>query len=154
MSIIYDALKKVQKNINNGSSAQIATTPPAKTKAKIRPFLIYILLICLGLALGNYAYIFFSRSKKIVQPITPPVKQVTATPAPNAESNANSLPITLEPTLVLSGVFFEQGDGYALINNKIVRVGDEISRAKVKEITMGGVELEYAGKTIKLLSPS
>ena len=159
MSIIYDALKKVQKDTGKENPVQPGTPPPAvKAKTKTNPLLIYILIVCLGLTLGNFAYKFFAHPKNIVpakneplpsQPKTPP-----AAPAIAQITPAVPPPPKPEPTLVLNGVFFEQGEGYALINNKIVRIGDEVSSAKVKEITINGVELEFEEKTIKLRSPS
>ena len=90
---------------------------------------------------------------KRVTPVSAPVKQIPPPAAITPEVPANAIPDT-EPAFVLNGVFFEQGEGYALINNKIVRIGDEIEHAKVKEIKITGVEIEFEGKTIKLLSPS
>jgi len=166
MSIIYDALKKVQKNIGKENPAQPETPPPAvKAKAKINPLLIYVFVVCLGLALGNFAYKLFSQPKNMAPAKNEPVATRSKTPAPasapvtlapavNPETSVTPPAPKPEPTLVLNGVFFEQGEGYALINNKIVRLGDEVSSAKVKEITINGVELEFEGKTIKLRSPS
>ncbi|MDO8662709.1 MAG: hypothetical protein Q7K98_05770 [Candidatus Omnitrophota bacterium] len=167
MSIIYDALKKVQKNNGKDETPQEETAQPVKTKIKINPMLIYILVVCLGLALGNLAYNFFGHSNNMVpsnkevagqSKANPPLQTLsqTGTALPlKPDTSANPTPpANPEPTLALNGVFFEQGEGYALINNKIVRVGDEISNAKVKEIAITGVELEFEGKTIKLASPS
>lgn len=162
MSIIYDALKKVQNNTdNNKAQEKIEIVKPVR--AKTNPLLIYILVICLGLVLGNYAYNYFGLQKKSVPPLsaqpkaaTPipaPVKQIAPPAAITPDAPVASLSNS-EPALVLNGVFFEQGEGYALINNKIVRVGDKIENAKVKEIALSGVELEFEGKVIKLLSPS
>ncbi len=159
MSIIYDALQKVQKNINK------QTTPPqpqapkgtSPAKAKTKPFLIYILVVCFGLALGNFAYNFLNhKPKKIISGTSSlaPLKQAAVTQTDSSEEPANPNATLSEPTLVLNGVFFEQGDGYALINNKIVRPGEEIEHAKVKEITIDGVTLDFNGKIIKLSSPS
>jgi len=166
MSIIYDALKKVQNNTDNTKP----TEKPAAIKPvgkKINPLLIYILVICAGLFLGNYAYKYFipgtrhlitaKKENQVIKyrvpGITTPVKQIPPPAAITAEVPANTIP-NAEPAFVLNGVFFEQGEGYALINNKIVRIGDEIEHAKVKEIRITGVELEFEGKTVKLLSPS
>jgi len=158
MSIIYDALQKVQKNITQEKSPlqpeTLKNSPPAK--GKTRPIFIYVLVVFFGLTLGNFAYNFLNhRLKKIVP--TPSrtstaIKQTAVTINPKIEEPTNPSPLTSEPTLVLNGVFFEQGEGYALINNKIVRLGDEIEHAKVKEITIDGVMLDLDGKTIKLTS--
>jgi hypothetical protein len=56
--------------------------------------------------------------------------------------------------LVLNGVFFSGPDAYGLINNQIVKTGDQIAGATVKKITVTDVELETAdAKVIKLFTP-
>lgn len=135
---------------------------------KTNPLFIYILVICLGLFLGNYAYNHFNLKDKMAfgktgrvaikstatAPVGPAVKQIMPPPsAVTPEVAPNTVP-NPEPTLALNGVFFEQGQSYALINNKIVQVGNVVDGAKVKEIGITGVELEYEGKIIRLLSPS
>lgn len=165
MSIIYDALKKVQKNITSESIPRLDTALSVKARHKTNPILILILLVCLVLTLANFSYLFFKHYQNIksVKKELPPVELKTI-PAPAAKETGQT-PVTnveqpvapiapAEPELALNGVFFEQGDGYALINNKIVQVGDQINHAKVKEITLNGVELEFEGKSIKLQSPS
>ena len=160
MSIIYDALQKVQKNITKETASTLQPQTSKEThpvKPKSNHILIYIFVVCLGLAIGNFAYNFLAHKPKRVTsgaPALPLPKQAAVTQNLNSEETANSGAALPEPTLVLSGVFFEQGDGYALINNKIVRLGDEVEQAKVKEITIDGVTLDFGGKTIKLSSPS
>lgn len=159
MSIIYDALQKVQKNITKETTTLQPQAPKEASpiKAKTKPFLIYILVVCFGLALGNFAYNFLNHQpKKIISSTSAlaPLKQAAVTQTESSEESANPNANLPEPTLVLNGVFFEQGDGYALINNKIVRLGEEVERAKVKEITIDGVTLDFNGKIIKLSSPS
>lgn len=128
---------------------------------KTSPWLIYILVVCAGFALGNYAYNYFNLKNKpglpeqktlpaqpkAETPLPVPVKQIAPEPPVKPADNP-------ELSLVLNGVFFERGESYALINNKIVRVGEQIEGATVKEIAITGVELEFEGKTIRLLSPS
>jgi len=171
MSIIYDALQKVQKNITEETTSSLQPQTPKEAshlKPKTGPILIYIFVVCLGFALGNFAYNFFMHPKNTIPvkteivsqpkpaPLPPAVNQsATAAPSQDSTTSANPVPPPPEPpTFVLNGVFFEQGEGFALINNKILRVGDEIEHAKVKEIRISEVELELEGKTIKLLSPS
>jgi len=174
MSIIYDALKKVQKTTGQ-EEAPFTTYPsniapqtpkPVHAKTKIKPVLIYLLVVSFGLASGNFAFNFFTHPKNVssaknetisqsnTPSIPPPPKQEPQAAVVNTDISASPSIKIPEPTLVLTGVFFEQGEGCALINNKIVRIGDEVSHAKVKEITMGGVTLEFEGKTIRLNNPS
>ena len=51
---------------------------------------------------------------------------------------------------VLNGTFFSENQGYALINNKIVKDGDTVDGAVVKRVGLDEVELEQDGKTVKL----
>jgi len=154
------------------------TSPdPVKAKPKINPVLIYILVIFLGLAGGNYAYSYFMRQPKKALPVKeknsaqPKTALITQTPEQTPTTSLQVIPAAAStapapladkalspaaelPTLVLNGIYFERGIGFALINNKIVEVGDEVEGARVKEITLTGVALEFEGKTIRLISPS
>lgn len=168
MSIIYDALQKVQNNISKETAAPQAKNDAPKAspaKTKIKPYFIYILALCLGLVLSNFAYNFVSEKKnsapvrvtpapRLVTPPVSPVKQPPVVQPLNSQEPSNPNATGAEPALMLNGVFFEQGEGYALINNKILRLGDEIDGAKITEITIDGVSLDSNGKTIKLASPS
>lgn len=52
---------------------------------------------------------------------------------------------------MLNGVFFSENEGYALINNRIVKEGDALEGVTVKRIKLDEVELEAEdGSTIKL----
>ncbi|MBM3255779.1 MAG: hypothetical protein FJZ08_05705 [Candidatus Omnitrophica bacterium] len=54
--------------------------------------------------------------------------------------------------LTLSGIFFSEQIGYALINNQIVKEGDKISGATVVRISLDGVDLKYEDSAINLSS--
>jgi len=169
MSIIYDALKKVEKSASTG--------PNVKTdkhrKLNFRIYLLYALLIGIGFFVGNIIFGFFTKSSQMstkVQASTVAVaknipgvnqkKEIVLSPKPqellpSKESGPTTPPKTQpQPTspspLVLTGVFFSEDEGYALINNRIVKVGDTIEGAKVVQITLDGVELEAEGLTLKL----
>jgi hypothetical protein len=55
---------------------------------------------------------------------------------------------------VLNGVFFSQNEGCALINNHIVKKGDTVEGAVVKQIRLDEVELESDGAVITLKAAS
>jgi len=68
-----------------------------------------------------------------------------------------SPPVAVQATavssaLVLNGIFFSEGQGYALINNQIVKESDVIDGAKVLKITSDAVELDSSGTKITLTS--
>ncbi|MDP2831372.1 MAG: hypothetical protein Q8O02_03905, partial [Candidatus Omnitrophota bacterium] len=58
-----------------------------------------------------------------------------------------------ETSFVLNGIFFSDEDGYALVNNQIVRENDYVDGAKVGLITVNTVKLDNAGQTITLSTP-
>jgi len=54
------------------------------------------------------------------------------------------------PDLILNGIFSSETGNYALINNRIVRIGDTILGVKVKEISSENVILDAFGKEVIL----
>jgi hypothetical protein len=170
MSIIYDALKKTEKAINSNLKA----TPDTKDKhpkSIYQLYILYVIVACVGLAIGNIIFSFLPHSKtpslkqskstlavkndRLTQvKETPQVTQTTPMVATPSET-APMLPIDIknksQVSLVLNGVFFSKNEGYALINNRIVKEGDVLEDATVKRIKLDEVELEAEdGSTIKL----
>lgn len=161
MSIIYEALKKAEKNVDATAAA-----PQKKSEKSAGPkpktYLIYFLVISVGLFLANFVFSYLTASQKkkpLAQKSVPAlttVKPALPTPVlPSAAQKtfpAHSGRAENQPPdrMVLSGVFFSESDGYALINDTIVRNGDTVDGAVVKKIDLEVVELEYQGKTIRL----
>jgi len=159
MSIIYDALKKVEKNVSEQPSPDKEKSIEDKiTRRKL--LLIYILVVCIGLLVANLSYSYltsfknksFAITKKIDKVIAKtkaiPKKALPGKTGP-AVSSARKEPSEAQP-FVLSGIFFSQNEGYAIINNNIVKNGDNVGGAVVKKVGLDEVELEQEGKTIKL----
>jgi hypothetical protein len=88
-------------------------------------------------------------------PLPAPAPTAITQAAPPAPI-ANVIPPALEqknqslPELTLNGLFFSNNQGYVLINNQILKEGDEINGVIVKRITLDGVELDAQGSIIKL----
>ena len=200
MSIIYDALKKIENNVKLGhlgsqpapkKTAQVSPqTASAKTEnAEILPQLkkdnaetveillpfnksknskikFYVLLgiaILLGsltvyilldmftgrLNLGSKSVRARPASATVPAARTPrqpaptvsfPVPAAVSSPSPASVSAPEvSKPVNAE--LVVNGVFFSEGEGYALINNMIVRAGEKIGEITVNKINLDGVEV-------------
>lgn len=163
MSIIYDALKKAQKTINLAPKIQVDTKDrPSKSGLKL--YLLYALVVCLGLFAGNTFFSFLTSPQKpalgLLKPLPVtksayveprPAQMETAQPKAPAVSSVSRYNKNEEKdSLVLNGVFFSQDEGYALINNHIVKVGDVVGGATVKQITPDEVELEVSGSVVKL----
>jgi hypothetical protein len=149
VSIIYDALKKVE-NANKDTQqlpqaeipapaavieqpAAVAATKPDKD-TRLPPI---VVLVCLAVFT---AYVLL------------PIQRKHTVSSKNAALPSRVFTGSVE--LVLNGVFFSGPDAYGLINNQIVKVGDQIAGATVKKITVTDVELETAdAKVIKLFTP-
>ena len=149
MSIIYDALKKVEESNLPALKEKNNKEIPA-LKSKIRNYLIYALFLILGLFFANIFFSYLNRKpaaaipqNKLPEPA--PLQQAKIL-SPVVESNE----IPPKPTFILNGVFSSGNESYALIDNQIVRIGDKIKGAVLKKITSEEVTLNFAGSEIKL----
>lgn len=153
MSIIHDALKKVEKSITPNQ-----TLPPIREKSGHKFKMSYYLIAALVMAAAG---VFFFKEQagqplsasRTNTPTSPfkdprlqPEEKKAATPA--AETAPSEKPDA--PSLILNGVFFSEGQGYALINNQILKENDLINRARVTRIGMEEVELQLGDETITL----
>jgi len=160
MSIIYDALKKVE--ISNSKNTEGAPMPRKGLLSWLKVYALYILCICAG---GVFISIIFSLSSELMQTsdIAKPKKEtvIKKDPLPIVKENIppNNTPAPLPPepieaqpapSFILSGTFFSEGQVYALINQQIVKEGDLVDKAMVKRIALNEVELELDGSMIKL----
>jgi len=158
MSIIHDALKKAEKTIDSNSKEEVSPySEEKKIKSNPKVYLLYFLVICLGLFIGNIFFGLLTNTKKPSAKHLPPAP-VQKAPEKNLPEPSPVIPPAPEAkthpkgNFVLSGVFFSQEEGFALINNRIVKVGDEIRGAVVKEIKLNEVELEVEGNRVRLSS--
>jgi cytoskeletal protein RodZ len=170
MSIIYDALKKVEQAIPKDP---VLKTDKKDSKFNLKVFLLYGLVACVGFFIANMLFGLFTKplqnSAKPVTKIQPQVninQGVTSPPASELPKEAPSLaqesnlssPAENEekpqPLLVLNGIFFSENEGYALLNNKIVKKGDVVDGATVVRITLEGVELKFKDSVIKITTGS
>jgi len=155
MSIIHDALKKVEASTAPASPEQQAQKPAPQSASKRKVYLLYAVMICVGGVLANILFGLLSpkpapkTSPAVVIkediPLTVAAQAVTSSAAEEEESWED-----LPSPLIVSGVFFSGDEGYALINNKIVKKGDRVGPATVGEISLQEVELENRGSVVKL----
>ncbi len=155
MSIINDALKKTEESIQRNSKQE--TTSIVK-KSGIKSYLLYILIFALGIFLSS---LIFKIIKDKIEPIhinqtdkiTPKLDQKSQTPQTIPATIATPLPEEqnkVEKKFILNGIFFSDNDGYALVNNQIIRENDLVDGAKVEKITVNTVVLNNEGKIITL----
>lgn len=160
MSIIYDALKKVEESNIKDIKPQINAAEDHRRKLKI--YLLYGLAACVGLFAVNVLFIFLSRPKQIVKvdsidpaqvPKVPTLLQNQAPlqqPAQQTAPRVSPVKMSSKGLLILNGIFFSENEGYALINNHIVKEGDTVNSAIVKRIGVADVELEVDGENVSL----
>lgn len=142
MSIIYDALKKTQKNIST-----VSETPTAKTTKKPKkktPLLVLMALI-------------FAAS---ILYVTGPLKKISRSKKqPNyARKGSLAKRITQKPitkrgpkeSYTLSGIVYSHDKQFAIINGKAVSVGDTLNQARVTQIKENSVVLSFPDKKIQL----
>ncbi|MFH0826751.1 MAG: hypothetical protein V1923_02515 [Candidatus Omnitrophota bacterium] len=168
MSIIHDALKKTggilqppQENPPEAPSSEVAAYLKKKRKIrKIEWVIFFLLAAILGLFIGNIPFDLGGKVNNLVKDFgfswpalsklaKPPglqkkdtslLKNIPFLPAEKKESDA----------LVLNGIFSSQVQAYALINNRICKVGDVVNGATVRYISDDEVTLEDRGRLFKL----
>jgi len=157
MSIIYDALKKVEGSLSKPKSVSAASHAPVRRTSKLIPFLAYSFVVLLAIFSMKMVYDLITspgRSKQVKKDPRSSLNVFTAVNQPALLSNIpalNTQEITEElPDLVLNGIFFSGGAGYALINNQILEEGDGISGLVVRRITEGDVELKTKNSVVTL----
>ena len=169
MSIIYDALKKVDKE--KASNGEVGFRRPP-----LKQYLVYLVVVCLGVVIAHVLFRVLVTHKetftrlgdtqlvkktKLLSPrkqqeVVPPVAPSSVTNAAPPSLPAQKVSPPTEsvrqspPSLVLSGVFFSENEGYALINNRILRQGDTIDGARLIKVGLDAVELEFNGETFKI----
>ncbi len=156
MSIINEALKKTEESIQKNS---LKVTAGTNKKPRIKTYLFYILILVAALFLGNIVFTIINRKVETPLESEPPAKEV---PILDQKPEAvQTLPAITPPPLpekqdkpekkfILNGIFVSDNDGYALVNNRIVRENDLVDGAKVEKITTNTVELNNEGNIVTL----
>ncbi|MFA6217039.1 MAG: hypothetical protein WDL87_05235 [Candidatus Omnitrophota bacterium] len=148
------------------------TGSPVPLKPKRDPiiYLICGVVGCVGFLTAKTAYTFinsyfsaqFRQGKTLEKNIRLPAPLPLSPQAQGKETKKAVLqtaPATPPATpdasgFVLSGVFFSDNEGFALINNHIVKEGDFIEGAIIQRITIDEVVLISNGQAIKIYTYS
>lgn len=162
MSIINDALKKVQFNMNHYSYSNKVSTPQAQNPQVQQSWdhkngLLWGITLMIGLAvLGCATLIIFivsaSRQTKVASvrktsPATTNVREIVnmISNSPSAATGQDQADV-----LILNGIIFSDTEQLALINNQILKAGDYIEGKRVLSISSDKVELFDKGEVITL----
>ncbi|MBI2167697.1 MAG: hypothetical protein HYU34_05610 [Candidatus Omnitrophica bacterium] len=161
MSLIHEALQKLEEETKNVPNPEVSepaerqTTPlsespllsakpsPPEKKSKV--------VFGIGAVLGFFfilglGYLFLaSRDKTDSQPEFTGAAEVSRPPAP-------PLPVSSrrQGPFHLTGISRSGSDWTAIINNELVRVGEAVNGAEVKEIRSQEVILDFKGQTLTL----
>ena len=173
MSIIYEALKKTQnssKNITADITSNAGQEQNPRKAGKI-PYLMPALVIVSGLGfiffiiLGKYQEIdkvSVVRKPEIKESVSRALSFDKYKNSPSIPSSSfSSLPFQgvpweeknpqrLQPDFVVNGIVISPDGNIALINDQIIRAGDNIEDAKVERIEDSRVVLSYHGREIVL----
>ncbi len=162
---------------NRKTAADAKSAPPAGQQIFHKRTL-YLLVAFAGMLAAKLFFDFASSgSRAPLPPAAPPTVSKTAVSAPAqiappADTAANNLsalsgaPGSADndaaedkekaaaepPLLILNGTLLSDGEQFAIINNQIVKAGDEIKGAEVIKISANSVELEFSGRTLRITS--
>ena len=135
-----------------------------KINPRVFTISLYVAAAIIGLILAKAFFNFVAAKEKSVPKFTqveikqtsslpPAVSEIEATPAQKSPKLGLKIKKELQESFELNGIFFTDGSGYAIINNRVVKVADEISGATVKRINVDSVELETSGVVFELKNP-
>ncbi len=164
MSLIHDALRKLEREKKGPlppGTEHLVPPLPEKIKGRKFPFFWGLLGLGVGLIAVGLSTQFKSSPELKVASTLPevpeevllppaPVLSPEPAPAPIPETIPLSLPSRTESTFTLSGVVQGEGEPFAVINNQITRVGDEVEGARLIAIGTNQVTLLRDGEEILL----
>lgn len=164
MSIIYEALKKlsprdIELQGSKEASAQDGSpqesNPPQKStplSAALKPRAVFLRI---ALALGGVTIGILAAwlaTALLNSPAASPIREAPAL-APLLRAGAGlarKSGVQETPELILNGIVLSADGNLALINEEILKVGDDIREAKVEEITDKQVTLTFQNQEIIL----
>jgi type II secretory pathway component PulC len=148
MSIIHDALKKVQ----NKTPPEVKILPPKQKKIKTVLTLLCTIAIILG-SLGflyNQWHAYFPKVKKLAklpENLVPLAKLTVNPPVPTKLPAISNTPKTSTPvTLNIHGVMSDGPNNVVLINDQVYQEGDEVDGVKIVKISLDSIIVINNGK--------
>ena len=156
MSIIYEALRKIQ----NSSKGAFRANPnaPLKSVPTRRPSVKKEILFALaGITAGFFAVRLIAEPRKPPNTAPPALLEAVLTRPVSARVNAAAPIATHEetheqkiPELILNGIVLSKDGNLALIQERILKVGDDVEGAVIEEITDKQVVLAFQNQKIVL----
>ncbi len=167
MSIINEALKKAWKEKENIPSSSYQDSVKKKLdlefhkkKSRLNWAPIFVVLVLL-LITGPIVAPFFSTPFK---PSTPSATRAVITPLAESTSNKKAqfgveeaglfrglAPQAMHaPNFNLTGIVYSPKDSFCIINDQVIKVGEDIQGAKLVNVGPNEVILDYKGNKVQL----
>ena len=138
MSIIYDALQKTQKKLENKTDVQAESVP--KKNVRQRLIRIEIKSFLMAAFISILFFIIFIRSITYTPHHATPKMSVTS---------AKKIAVSRNP-LVLNGVFLSTQEKMAFINHQAFHLGDTVEGMRLVKIDLEKVTLKKGAETFEL----
>ena len=172
MSIIYEALKKTQNSPKN-ITADIVSNAGQEQNPKKAGKIPYALASVIVIGLGFIVSIFLGKPQELLYKAfivrKSEIKESVSRVPSFADEHKNSQPISSPsfsslpsygapkeeknlPDFVVNGIVISPDGNIALINDQIIRAGDNIEGARVERIEDSRVVLSYEGRETVLKS--
>jgi hypothetical protein len=169
MSIIHDALKKVQKSMQKNPDTSTPTTssegfietlssPESQQKSSSAQWIPTLVLVTLAVG-GAFLYLRMQKNhqpKHLAEIVTAaPVKvappKVVSTPVPTPPASTTPAPVAPtpaakpKPVLNIQGVMAQGSKNVALINDGIYEEGSVVEGQKILKISLNAITVEHDG---------
>lgn len=146
MSIISEALKKVENSSENRPQLLVSSEPGKKGFNRLMVFL--LAAIAVGIAFKSLTA---HRVTKQGNSSVPETNQTALVPAPLQDEKLLQKVRNLSASsFQLSGIALMEGKSFAIINGDIFKEGDKVEGAKLIKITKDKVTLDREGNQIQL----
>jgi len=149
MSIIYDALKKIE-NKNKVENKDRQQTAPSKKKNK-NIFILMLLITVFCVLLIDLTYRQLKKSYALKQKKIQEALALQAQKLQNKPKAAEGIEKKLPENLNLEGIIYEEKEPLAVINGRILKVKDKIEDLEIVNITPNSVELINTRDNSKVL---
>jgi hypothetical protein len=165
MSIIYDALKRIEKKTKDteyGFDSRKRDTRKSRRLGCILLILLILCLVALFVDKSSTKKYFIKSTLTDKHTMYPKVSRITMTgkektpakvvplSAPKAEPPTTDKKL---PLFYLNGIFFSDGEYLALINDQLVQTGGFIEGAQVQKIDSEGVDIKFGESSFRLSYP-
>ncbi len=173
MSIINDALKKAQATKESlpfghrGPNAGVELEFQKKKGVNWGPIFVLLVLFLISgpiiaplftLPLKNTAPVSFQTAKSSGEEASQThksqfgIEETPRLPLEAAVPVSSPSALVARPNFNLSGIVYNPEEAYCIINDKIIKVGDQVGGAKLVSITPEKVVLDYQGEIITLVT--